>query len=76
MQIKAAKQLRVALISAWHTKPKRWLCFISNDMRKLVWNCKNNALLQTQIRQLSGHRSTNICIPENTIQLSLYSYRL
>ena len=69
MQIKAAKQLRIALISVWHTKPKRWLCFISNDMRKLVWNLKNSALIQTQIRQLSGHRSANIFIP-----MCLYVY--
>ena len=58
MQIKAAKKWRIALISVWQTKPKRWPCFISTDMRKLVSNRKNSALIQTQIRHLSGHRST------------------
>jgi len=27
MQIKAAKELRVALISVWHTTRKRWPCY-------------------------------------------------
>jgi len=32
-------------------------------MRKLVLNRKKSALIQTQIRQLSGNRSTKIFIP-------------
>ena len=36
MQIKAAKHLRVALVSVWHTTPKRWPCFISTVKRKRV----------------------------------------
>jgi len=32
-------------------------------MRKLVVNVKNDALIQTKIKQLSGHRPTNIFIP-------------
>jgi len=67
MQIKGANELQVALISVWHTKQKRWPCFISTDMRKLVLNRKNSALIQTQIRQLSCHRSTKIFVP-------VYSY--
>jgi len=63
MQIKAAKELQIALISVWHTTPKRWPCFVSTDMRKLVIDRKSSALIQTQIRQLSGHRSTNIFVP-------------
>jgi len=32
-------------------------------MRKLVLNRKNSALIQTQIKQLSGHRSTKrLCL--------------
>jgi len=62
MQIKAAKQLRVALISVWHTTPKRWPCFIITDMWKLILNRKNSALIQTQNSQVSGHRSTKIFI--------------
>jgi len=31
-------------------------------MRKLILNRKNNALFQTKIRQLSGHRSTKILV--------------
>jgi len=32
-------------------------------MRKLVLNRKNSALIQTQIRQLSGHRSAKFFMP-------------
>jgi len=60
MQIKVAKELRVALISVSHRTSKCWPCFISTDMWKRVLNRRNTALLQMQIRQLSCHRSTNI----------------
>jgi len=43
MQIIAAKEFQVALISVWHTTPKRWPCFNSTDMRKLFLNHKNSA---------------------------------
>jgi len=59
MQIKAAKELQVTLISVWHMKPKCGHCFISTDMQKLVLN---RALILTQIKQLSGYRSTKIFI--------------
>jgi len=61
-RFKATKELRVALISVSHTTPKRWPCFISTDMRKRL-KLKISTLIQTQIRQLSGHRSTKVFAP-------------
>jgi len=43
MQIKAVNELRIALISVWHTTLKRWSSFISTDMRRHVLDRKNNA---------------------------------
>jgi len=63
MQIKITKGLRVVLISIWHTTPKRWPYFVSTVTRKLVLHRKNNALIQRQIRQLSGHCWTKYFIP-------------
>jgi len=63
MQIEAAKELRVALIPVSHTTPKHRPGFMKTDMRKLVLDRKNSALIQIQIRQLSDDLSTEILIP-------------
>jgi len=46
MQIEAAKELRVALIPVSHTTPKHRPGFMKTDMRKLVLDRKNSALIQ------------------------------
>jgi len=53
MQIKAAKELRVALISVWHPTPKHWPCFMSTDTLKPVLNQEDHEVLPMHVQLFS-----------------------
>jgi len=56
MQIKAAKELWVALISVWHTTPKRCPCFMSTDTLKPLLKQEDHWVLPIPMyAELSSH---------------------